>query len=258
MRNSERTMSILAHFGELKTRLLRVAIVSIIFIALSFIFYRQILDIFTAPISTIIESSGGMLTALRIAEPWTVAARIAILCGLTASWPVLVLEMSLFLRPGLKSNERKYLLLIAPFATLLFAAGASFTYFVLAPFFFRFLIGFGNSVSGLALSPSLESTIGLLVSLMFSMGVVFQVPLVILVLGKLGIVPLKRFYAFRRWAILLAFIAGAALTPTLDPLTQIMVAAPIIILYELGVAMVWLTTRKRKTTTPTQALDTTD
>lgn len=247
MKNSERTMSILAHLNELRVRFIRVLIVSVVFIVLSLIFYRQILGVFTAPITSLIEMSGGMLTALRITEPWTVAARIAILTGLTASWPVFVWEVSMFLRPGLKSNERKYLLLVAPFATLLFIAGASFTYFLLAPFFFRFLIGFGNNIQGLALSPSLESTVGLLVSLMFSMGLVFQVPLVIFVLGKLGIVPIQKFHAFRRWAILLAFIAGAALTPTLDPLTQILVAAPIIILYELGVALVWLTTRGKVT-----------
>jgi len=82
--------------------------------------------------------------------------------------------------------------------------------------------------------------------LMFSMGLVFQVPLAMFVLGKLGIVPLAKFRAFRRWAILIAFIAGAALTPTLDPLTQILVAAPIIVLFELGLALIWLTTRGKK------------
>jgi len=246
MKNSERAMPILAHLDELRVRFIRVLIASIALIALALVFYRQTLDLFAAPVSDLVMASGGMLTALRIAEPWTVAARIAVLVGLAGAWPVFVWEMSMFLRPGLQAHERKYLLLIAPAATALFAAGAAFTYFALAPFFFRFLIGFGNNISGLALAPSLESTLGLLISLMFSMGLVFQVPLAMFVLGKLGIVPLAKFRAFRRWAILIAFIAGAALTPTLDPLTQILVAAPIIVLFELGLALIWLTTRGKK------------
>lgn len=236
-------MPFLAHLNELRSRMLRVAIVVVLFVILALLFYRQILDVFTAPVNTLISAGGGELSALRLTEPWTVAARISILVGLSFGWPVFVFEISRFLIPGLKPNERVYVWITAPLATLLFAAGAAFAYFVLTPFLFRFLIRFGNNISGLSLSPSLESTIGLLVNLMFSMGIVFQLPLVMFALAKIGLVKHAQFARSRRWAVVLAFFAGAALTPTVDPLTQLLVALPIIVLFELGIVLIRITTR---------------
>ena len=233
-----RAHPILKHLNEVRVRALRVSIIALIFIVISLVFYRQIIDFFSAPVSGLILNNGGSLNALRLTEPWGVAARIAILTGLIMAWPFLVWEVSAFLRAGLKRSEAVYVYLVGVGSTILFAAGAMFAYYLIAPFFFGFLIRFGNNISSLALTPSIESTLGLLISLMFSMGLVFQLPLAMFALAKFKVVKPGWFASKRRWNILLAFITGAALTPTIDPLTQLLVATPIILLYELGLILI--------------------
>ena len=146
---------------------------------------------------------------------------------------------------GLKRRERNYLLLLAPFSMALFAGGAAFAYFGLAPFFFNFLLEVGGNIDGVQLEPSLENTVGLLVSLMFSLGLVFQIPLMMLALTKTGLVKTAWFAGKFRWVVLVAFLMGAALTPTVDPFTQIMVAVPIMLLFGVGLGLSWLLARPK-------------
>lgn len=243
---NDRAMSLMQHLDELRRRMLRASLIALALIVLALIFFRQILDFVSAPVEDVIADAGGTLTVLRLTEPWTVAVRISVLTGLTAALPVYMWEIGMFLRSGLRRREQGYLLLLAPGSALLFAAGAAFAYFGLAPYFFRFLLGVGGSIEGIQLNPSLDSTTNLLISLMFSLGMVFQIPMVMLGLAKLGIVDSAWFSRKRRWVILLAFILGAALTPTVDPLTQLMVALPTILLFELGLLLIRIFVRKPK------------
>ncbi len=253
---NSRTRPVLQHLNELRIRLIRVGIVMLVLIVVALIFYRQIIGFFTSGVSDIIADAGGQIASRSIAEPWTVAARVAIMSGLVAATPYLLFEIWLYLRSALKRSEKGTFLLVVPGVVFFFALGAAFAYYVVAPFFFRFLVGFGSAISGLTVLPSLESTVGTLVSLMFSLGLVFQVPMVLYVLGRLGLVrhgPLAR---KRRWVILIAVVAGAALTPTVDPLTQLLVAVPIVLLFEFGLFLMWWNERaanRRKAKSATRA-----
>ena len=138
----------------------------------------------------------------------------------------------MFLRPGLTPVERRYLYLLTPGGLLAFAAGVSFAYFVLLPPAINFLLSFGGDVA----TPLIRigSYVTLITTLLFWMGLIFELPIVIFFLTRIGVVNTRWLGRQRRWAILLAFVLGALITPTFDPLNQALVAIPVIVLFEVG------------------------
>ncbi len=243
----DKRMTPLQHMDELRVRLLRASVVTLIAVIIAMVFYKQILAGFTAPIQNLLTDAGSDgLLAIKLTETWSVAARLAFLAGIGASLPVYMLEIAMYFRSALKPSERIYLYLLPPSSTLMFAGGAAFAYFILAPQFFGFLIGFSIGVSGLDVRPSLDTTVGLIISFMFWMGAIFQLPIVMFFLSKAGIVTSGTIAGKRRWVIVGAFIFGAVITPTADPMTQIMAAGPVIVLFELGYLLVRLSERGQR------------
>ncbi len=243
---SARRMTVLQHMEELRKRILRASIVALVLIIVSLVYYKQILAGFTAPVQDLLSDAGSEgLIAIKLTETWSVATRLAVLLGLMAALPFYMLEVALYLKPALKAGERKYIYIMPPATTLLFAAGGAFAYYVLAPFFFRFLINISSGISGTEVRPTIETTVGLLISFVFWMGIVFEIPIVMFLLAKAGILTSKALAGKRRWVILIAFILGAAITPTVDPLTQAVTAAPVIVLFEVGYLLTKLVERSR-------------
>ena len=141
----------------------------------------------------------------------------------------------MFVAPGLNSRERKYLYALMPATILAFLAGAAFGYFVMFPPMVRFLLEFGSDVAMPLIS--IGSYVNLMLTLLFWMGLIFEMPVVIFFLAKIGLVKPSFLSRNRRYALVLAFVLGAIITPTFDPINQSIVAAPIIVLYE---ASIWL------------------
>lgn len=244
---NERTMSILEHFGEIKRRVFRVAIVFTLALATIIIFEYQshyITNTLTEPAKELLAAENGEIVFLKVTEPWGVAARVSFLAASIVALPYFLFEVTMFLRPGLKSGERKYIYLLAPGAMLAFAAGALFGYFILIPFFLKFLIGLGSEVATAQISISL--LIGQILAFVFWMGVIFQLPILMFLLAKIGLISSSSLSKKRRWVILAAFVMGAAITPTVDPITQLLVAGPIMLLFETGLLLVRLAERGRE------------
>lgn len=240
-------MSILEHMGEVKRRLFRVAVVFTLALAIIIFFEYQthyITDTLTEPAKALLEAEEGEIVFLKVTEPWGVAARVSFLASCMVALPYFLFEVTMFLRPGLKAGERKYIYFLAPGAMLAFAAGSLFGYFVLIPFFLKFLIGLGAEVARAQISISL--LIGQILAFVFWMGVIFQLPIVMFLLGKVGLISSDTLSKKRRWVILGAFILGAAITPTVDPVTQLLVAGPILLLFETGLLLVKLAERGRE------------
>ena len=149
----------------------------------------------------------------------------------------------MFVSPGLKSSEKKYLYILMPVSVLVFIVGSLFGYFVLFPPAVKFLLTFGSDIA----TPMIRigNYVGLMLSLLFWMGVVFEIPIVLFFLARVGIVTSKLLSRNRKWAIVGAFILGAIITPTLDPVNQILVALPIVVLYEFGIVLSKLGTKIR-------------
>ena len=155
--------------------------------------------------------------------------------GLVASAPYFLWEMSRFFRPGLKSNERKYVYLLIPASLISFALGAAFAYVVLIPRLFEFMLKFQGSLAVPQITAA--SVVSMTVGIVFWLGTIFELPIVMFLLAKIGLLNSKWLKTKRRWVILLAFIFGALVTPT-DPVSQVIVAIPVMLLFEIGLFLV--------------------
>ena len=153
-------------------------------------------------------------------------------------------ELVMFLRPGLTKSERKYLYSLIPGGTILFFLGVAFAYYILIPPAVHFLFSFGSDIA--TPTPRIGSYISLMSSLVFWMGLIFQIPIIMFLLGKAVLLKSKWVSKQRVWNILFGFILGAIITPTFDPVTQTLAALPAIFLFEIGLLLVKITEKKRK------------
>nr|MCS5661419.1 twin-arginine translocase subunit TatC [Dehalococcoidia bacterium] len=156
----------------------------------------------------------------------------------------LLWQMVMFVAPGLNPTEKRYLYSLMPITILVFLAGSAFGYFMLFPPAVKFLLTFGSNVA----TPMIRigNYVNLMLSLLFWMGIVFELPIILFFLSRIGVVSPEFLARNRRWAIVIAFVLGAIITPTLDPINQAFVAGPIIVLYEVGVLLSKVGARMRE------------
>ena len=162
-------------------------------------------------------------------------------CGALLASPVLLLQVWRFVAPGLYRHEKKALLLFTVISTFCFLGGGVFGYLVVFPPAFRFLAGYSNNY--LYALPTVSEYFSLSLRLLLAFGVIFELPVLMVFLAKLGIVNGSFLSRHRRYAILIAFIVAAILTPTPDVVNQLMMAVPLIILYEVGIIAVRIMAR---------------
>jgi len=168
---------------------------------------------------------------------------VALLAGVALSLPVLLYQIVAFIAPGLKPGEKRALYFLLPATLVFFVIGVLFAYFFMLPFALRYLLTFGGSM--VQAMPSIGEYIAFVTTLLFWVGMAFETPLIVLILARLGIVNVKKLTSFRRYAYLLAFVIAAVITPTPDPVNQVMVAVPIILLYEIGIILARIAGRPR-------------
>ncbi|MGB2694759.1 MAG: twin-arginine translocase subunit TatC [Dehalococcoidia bacterium] len=168
-------------------------------------------------------------------EGWTTYFSVSLLLGVAIAMPVIVYQILAFIAPGLTKDERRWLYPITIGASLAFLSGCAFAYYVqLGPF-----LGFLLNPPGDIGEPfiSIKKYIGFVTRLMFVMGLVFELPLIVMGLAKIGIVTAGKLIAWWRYAFILSFVAAAVVTPTVDPVNQSIVAGPIIVLYCIGIGL---------------------
>jgi len=237
---NDNAMSVLQHLGELKRRLVRVAIVAVVFIAIAIAFYVQIFEVFTDTARRLIVDADGVVAVQRITEGWVVAAKLAILVGLVAAFPYFMWELAMFFKSGLKPGERKYIFLLVPASMAMFALGAAFSWFILIPRLVEFLLRLSQPIGDPLIT--VGPLVGLMVTIMFWLGIIFEIPIFMFLLAKMGILTSGWVKTKRRWMILISFIFGAVATPT-DPISQLIVAGPTWLLFEIGMLLVKLAER---------------
>ena len=161
--------------------------------------------------------------------------KISIFGGLILALPVIIYQGVIFIAPGLRHKEKRYLYILLPLTILSFVAGATFGFKILIPPAVGFLISFGGEIA----TPMIRigNVINLMITLLFWMGLIFQLPLLAFFFTKIGIVTPKTLSRQRRYAVVIAFVLGAIITPTFDPINQTLVALPIIVLYEAGILL---------------------
>ena len=240
---ADRGLPITAHLGELKSRLIRAVLFLVVATGVALAFHRVILRFLLAPADNLNTFTGGVPIYTELTEFWGTAVKVSVLAGLAASAPFFIYQVVRFVAPGLKPSERKWLYLLVPFALASFASGVAFGYYVLIPPAIRFLLNFGGDVA----TPLIRigSYVNLVTMLLFWMGASFELPIVLFFLTRIGVITPKWIAGKRRIAIVGAFIAGAVITPTFDPVNQCLVAGPIIVLYEVGYWLSRLGTGRR-------------
>ena len=234
--NSE--MPFTSHLNELKKRMIRAALFFVVATGAAIGFHRQLLRFLLEPADDLDQ-----LIFTDLTEFWGAVVKLGVLSGLALSTPVFLYQISMFIAPGLSKTERKWLYILLPFSLLSFAAGVAFGYYVLLPPAIGFLLNFGGDIA----TPLIRvgSYVNLITMLLFWMGLVFELPIVMFGLARIGVISPKQVGSKRRYAVVGAFIVGAMITPTFDPVNQSLVAGPIIVLYEVGYWLSRLAARQR-------------
>ena len=228
------------HLEELRRRLIVCLVAVAAGILISFVFADQLFRILIRP------AGGISLIFVEVTEMLSTYMQVCLTGGIIIAMPVLVYELIAFVSPALKPVERKYVWIILPFILLMFIGGVLFGYFVLIPPAMQFLLSFGADIA----TPQIRigNYISLVSRLLLAIGLVFETPVITTFLARLGIVSSKWLAAQWKWAVILAFVLGAVITPTLDPVNQTLIALPLIILYLLSILLARLVEKRKKTT----------
>jgi len=228
---------ILSHLKELRQRLIRSVIAVLVATIITFFFAPQIFEILKAPAGNI------NLIFIEMTEMIGIYMKVSLAGGIMLTMPYLIYHVIMFVSPALTRREKRYVYLILPWIALIFAGGVAFAYFILIPPATKFLLSFGADIA----SPEIRigNYISLVTRLLLAIGLVFELPVVTTFLARLGVLTSKWLASKRRIAIIFAFVVAAIITPTFDPVNQTLVAAPIIVLYEMSIWLAKLVQRKQ-------------
>ena len=219
------------HIADLRKRLSISTITVVVMFFACFSFYEPILEWMMAPVKHALPVGTSMI-AVEIQETFFTAMKVAFFAGFIISLPVIFWQLWLFLAPGLYDHEKKLVVPFVFFATLMFLLGASFAYYIVVPIGFDFLIAFGNSV--VSVLPSIGKYVGFFTKLLIGFGIAFELPVITFFLAKIGLVNDQMLKDFFRYAVVLIFIVAAVLTPP-DVISQVLMAAPLLILYGVSI-----------------------
>lgn len=180
---------------------------------------------------------GTQLQGIETGEVFFAYMRIALVAGLMLAMPVVLYQIIAFFLPGLLAHEKRMLFIALPFVTELFLAGVAFGWFFTVPAALGFLLGFGVDGTTIVSQPRVDSFIGTVATLLLWNGLIFQLPAIIYLLARLGVVSSARLASTRRYAIVIITIIAAFITPTGDPYNLMLLAIPMYLLYELGILL---------------------
>jgi len=258
---SNYTMPLTAHLGELRKRIIISLVAVTITFVIAFNYSEEIFRFIMFPLKYGLDFSARKLSFhfvpqdklhntklvfLAPAEAFWMNLKVAFVAGVIVALPVIFHQLWLFISPGLLQKEKKYVLPFILFATALFLAGAAFCFFIVLPFAMGFLLTYKV---GDFLMPMLSvgQYVDFCLKFILAFGVIFELPIAIIFLTKMGIVTPQGLARNRKFAVLLAFIAGAILTPTPDAFNQTLMAVPIILLYEVGIWISPIFVKKNET-----------
>ena len=222
-----------SHLVELRDRLIRASIaVGIAFGALCvWPGPGGLYDLMAAPLVAQLPS-GATLIATNVISPFLVPLKITLMAAFLIALPVVLYQVWAFVAPGLYSHEKRLVLPLVISSTVLFLVGVAFCYFFVFGQVFKFIQSFAPK--SITAAPDIEAYLGFVLSMFIAFGAAFEVPVAVVVLARMGIVSVEKLKAFRGYFIVLAFIVAAVITPP-DVVSQLSLAIPMCLLYELGI-----------------------
>lgn len=238
---------LLDHLIELRSRLLKCVVALLAGFFLCFYFSDTLFAILVHPLKDAFGPAGGKLVYTKLYEAFFVQVKVALFGSFFLSFPIIANQLWAFVAPGLYAKEKKALLPFLLATPVLFMAGASLAYFVVMPTAFHFFLQYQGNSSGLQIEalPSADSYLGLVMQFVLAFGISFLLPVLLMLLNHAGLVSRQQLVGLRRYMIVVAFIVAAVLTPP-DVVSQLMLAVPLVLLYELALLAMWFTERKRQ------------
>ncbi|MGB6010680.1 MAG: twin-arginine translocase subunit TatC [Desulfobacterales bacterium] len=229
--DDEKKIPFTSHLEELRRRLIISFIAVAIGFVLSYGFKEKLFQILTRPLISVMKT-GDKLIFTGLPEAFFTYLKVAFLSGIILATPIIFYQFWVFVAPGLYDKEKRLMFPIVFLSTLFFVGGSFFGYFIVFPYGFKFFLGFASET--IRPLPSMREYLSFASKLLLAFGVVFELPLVITFLAKLGMVSVSFLKKNRKYALLLFFVGAAILTPP-DVVTQIMMALPLMVLYEISI-----------------------
>lgn len=238
-------MPLMEHLTELRTRLLYSFVGFIIAFVFCFYFWKPVLDIITAPLERACVAQGKPCPVIytSLIEPFFTQVKIGAFGALCITFPLIAAQIYKFLAPGLYKNERLALVPFLVATPIMFAVGATFLYFVLLPMALHFFVGY-QQYANIELMPKIGEYIDLVMKLVFAFGLCFELPVILTLLAKVGIVSSTALREKRRYAIIIVTVVAAVFTPP-DAISMISLAVPMIGLYEISIWLAKMVEKKR-------------
>lgn len=230
-------MSLVEHLDELRRRLF-VALGSVAAgTAIAWFVSDRLFRLFVLPVTRLLPPEQEHLAYLSLTEPFVLYLKVALVAGILLASPVIIAQAWLFVAPGLYRHERRYAAPIIGVSSLFFLLGAAFGYAVLFPIMAEFFLEMGETFRPVL---SVSNLFGFLLRTLLGCGLIFEWPVVVFFLARLGILTAGTMWRGFRYAVLIIFIVAAVVTPTPDMATQTILATPMLALYLLGIGIAWL------------------
>jgi sec-independent protein translocase protein TatC len=230
---AEEQETFLSHLVELRDRLIRVLVaVGIAFMPLAF-YARELYSVLAAPLLATLPA-GGQMIATDVVGVFLVPMKVALMTAFLVVLPYVLYQVWAFVAPGLYAHEKKLAVPLLIASVLLFFIGMAFAYFAFFPMVFGFMSKFAPE--GVAWMTDIEKYFSFVLTMFMAFGITFEVPIIVIVLVKIGVVDVAKLREWRPYVIVGAFVAGAVFTPP-DVISQFMLAMPMWLLYELGIVL---------------------
>jgi len=221
----------LSHLEELRRRLIVCAIAIGAGFVISYFFSKQLFSLLIHPLTKVLPAESNLIFT-SLPEMFIAYLKVSLIAGIILAIPLVFYELWMFVTPALYQKEKRYVIPFVLFSSILFVAGSLFGYFIVFPYGFKFFLGFATE--DIQALPSVKQYFSFAIRLLLAFGLVFEMPVAVLFLTKIGLISPDSMKKYRKFAILGSFVLSAILTPP-DVATQIMMALPIIILYEISI-----------------------
>jgi len=240
---TDEKMPFTLHLEELKTRLIRVLIAIAVGFVVCYIFKEKLFWALTRPLAAVLPDNSSMIFT-SLPEAFFTYLKVSFFASIFLVSPYILYQIWKFVSPGLFASEKKHVTPFVTFSTICFVGGSLFAYYIVFPFGFKFFVGFGNDFIRPMLS--LKEYLSFSMKLLIAFGVIFELPIFMFFLAKIGVVNSETLKKKRKYALLLVFVTAAIFTPP-DVVTQGLMAVPLMLLYEISI---WVVKAGEKKTAP--------
>ncbi len=235
-------MSFLEHLDELRKRIIWAVVSLAVGVFIAFFFIQEIFDFIMRPLQKMLPA-GGTLVYTDPTEAFSLYIQIALIAGLVIASPLVFTQLWLFIAPGLYAHEKKWAIPFVVGSTFFFILGAAFSHFVVFPLTWRFFVGFTTDI--VTFMPRIEPAFSMYLRMLLAFGVVFEMPMIVGFLARMGVLTPRFMWKNTKYAILIIIVVSAVITPDGGGVSLVAMSGPLVLLYFFSILLAWLVGKKR-------------